>query len=63
LPYLDGESLEKLMINHELINFYWLIPISEKERMYKINNGVEALEKQFELTNFDYSNPSRQSII
>ncbi|WP_129715462.1 suppressor of fused domain protein [Pedobacter sp. SYP-B3415] len=64
LPYLDGPKLETLKFNAQMtVNFYWLIPITAAEREYKIKNGVDALEEQFEKSNFNYLNPDRQSVV
>jgi hypothetical protein len=48
LPYLDGEQLELFNFDRHTIHCYWFIPITEKERNYKIENGCEALERLFE---------------
>jgi hypothetical protein len=45
LPYLDGEELELFNFEGNEIHCYWLIPITEKERNYKIDNGCGALEQ------------------
>ena len=63
LPYLDGTSLEKLLIDNVTIYCYWLIPITEKERNYKQSYGVEKLEKIFESNQIDYLDPYRDSAV
>lgn len=63
LPYLDGETLEILTLNGESTQFLWLIPITEKERNFKKQFGLEKLEEQFEKNGFEYSNQNRQSVI
>ena len=62
LPYLDGEELEIAQIAEKTVNCYWLIPITEKERNYKIDHGVEALEQLFEEKQLDYLNPERSDL-
>lgn len=62
LPYLDGEDLELFNFGGQIIRCYWFIPITEKERDFKIKNGCEALEQLFEENQFDYLNPNRESL-
>ena len=63
LPYLDGVKLENLQVEDKVAKFYWLIPITEKERDFKIKNGIEALEKKFEATQFNYADNHRKSVV
>ena len=63
LPYLDGEELQIFNFGGKEIHCYWFIPITEKERDFKIENGYEALEQLFEDNRFDYLNPKRDSLV
>lgn len=63
LPYLDGEKLELFNYNNKNYHCYWLIPITEKERDFKIKNGCEALEQLFEEAKLDFLNPNRKCLI
>ncbi len=63
LPYLDGEELELFNFEGNAVHCYWLIPITEKERDYKIDNGCEALEQLFEEKQLDYLNPDRNCLL
>lgn len=63
LPYLDGPNLENAPILGQQVRVLWLIPITRAEREYKVQHGIEALEKLFERAKFDYSNPSRPSVV
>ena len=63
LPYLDGQELEIFSFGGLEIHCYWFIPITEKERDYKAKNGYEALENLFEEKQFEYLNPTRESLI
>ncbi|WP_343613764.1 suppressor of fused domain protein [Flavobacterium sp.] len=63
LPYLDGEEMELFSFNGQIFHCYWLIPITEKERDYKIEEGCEALEQLFEDKQLDYLNPERECLL
>ncbi|MBC7892455.1 MAG: suppressor of fused domain protein, partial [Sphingobacteriaceae bacterium] len=63
LPYLDGQELQIFNFGEREIHCYWFIPITEKERNYKIDEGCEALEQLFEDKQIDYLNPNRDSLI
>lgn len=65
LPYLDGPVLEYLRVPgiQQRIRFFWLIPITQREREYKKRNGMEALEEKFEESKFDYLDPARCSVV
>jgi hypothetical protein len=63
LPYLDGEELELFCFEEREIHCYWLIPITEEERDYKVESGCEALEQLFEEKQVDYLNPSRACLL
>lgn len=60
-PYLDGPELENMSTFPT--KCYWLIPITEKERDFKIRFGLEELEERFEADGIDYINPVRPSAI
>lgn len=64
LPYLDGPDIENLKSNGtNIVNFYWLIPVTKSEVEFKKKHGIEELEKQFEKEGLDYINPERMSIV
>lgn len=63
LPYLDGPNLEWLSLHNKEIHFCWLIPITEREREYKKINGLDALEDEFDRSNFNYIDVHRNSIV
>jgi Suppressor of fused protein (SUFU) len=63
LPYLDGPALEILKAYAETINFYWMIPISYSEMLFKKQQGLDALENKFQTISLDYINPSRESVV
>ena len=63
LPYIDGEELELLEFNDQTTHCFWLIPITERERDYKVENGCEALEQLFEDKQLDYLNPLRECVV
>jgi hypothetical protein len=59
LPYLDGPELEFFNYKRKETHCYWLIPITEAERDYKIEHGCETLEQLFEDRQFNYLDPQR----
>jgi hypothetical protein len=63
LPYLDGENFEVFQFQEKEIHCYWLIPITETEKNYKVEFGYEALEQLFENNGLDYLNPNRKSLV
>jgi len=64
LPYLDGPDLENCeVMERESVRFLWLIPITPQELKYKQRLGLEALEEVFERSRFDYSDPTRASVV
>jgi hypothetical protein len=63
LPYLDGESLEVFSFGSHHLHNLWLLPITEQEREFKINEGWEALEEKFERLGLDYATPGRPSCV
>lgn len=63
LPYLDGPAFEKLQTESKMIQFLWLLPITEAERDYKKQKGLEALEQRFDEIQLDYLDPFRESVV
>ena len=54
LPYPFGEELEIMSIENTHAHVAWLLPITDKERDYKMKNGLEALEQKFDDTALEY---------
>lgn len=65
LPYIHGPDLENLFLSkiHRIAKFYWVIPVTKQEVDYKIDHGIDAIEKVFEETGIDYINPLRDSVV
>ncbi len=65
LPYLDGPKLEEWRGTDERVQAQclWLIPITLREREFKITHGLEALEQRFDAAPLDYLNPLRGSVV
>lgn len=63
LPYPLGPEFEVALVNESHIHILWLLPITEKERDFKIQHGLEALESQFDEKAIDYSDFGRESVI
>lgn len=62
-PYLDGPELEWWNRGATSVQFLWLIPITKTERDFAKQNGLEALERRFEQSQFDYLDPQRASVV
>jgi len=62
LPYLDGPPLENLEIGNKTVKFYWLIPLTKAEVEYMKRHGVDALERKFEGSSFNYLDPCGRSV-
>ncbi|QKG53209.1 suppressor of fused domain protein [Hymenobacter sp. BRD67] len=61
LPYLDGVELETFDFGENHLHNLWLLPITEKERDYKMQQGWNALEELFEAKGLYYLDPNRVS--
>jgi hypothetical protein len=62
-PYLDGPRLEQFQSQAGLVECLWLLPITQAERQFKIDHGLEALEKRFEAAKFNYIDPLRTGVV
>ncbi|OON67601.1 suppressor of fused domain protein [Hymenobacter sp. CRA2] len=63
VPYLDGPDLELLRTPQGVVSNYWLIPITESERDFKVRMGWEELEDMFEVSGLDYLDPNRPACV
>jgi hypothetical protein len=63
LPYLDGPALEWLERDGVKIHFLWLVPVTGTEVAFAHRNGIEALERRFEASNFNYVDPLRPAVV
>ena len=63
LPYLDGLELQLWRTPAGSVSSYWLLPITQAERDFKIEAGWEALEELFEASELDYLDPARPSCV
>jgi hypothetical protein len=63
LPYTLSPKLEICQIGDEDIHVYWALPITKREREYKLKNGLEALEAKFEEKGLMYWKLDRPSVI
>jgi hypothetical protein len=64
-PYLDGPKIENCVTGDgsAVAQCLWLIPITRAEREFKIQHGLESLERKFEAANSNYADPLRTSVI
>jgi hypothetical protein len=63
LPYLWGPTLEQFSEDCRPTRVLWLVPITEAERLFLMENGVDALEEELEARNFNYLDPHRPSVV
>lgn len=63
LPHPLGDQFEVCEIGDGHVHFFWLLPITENERQYKIDKGLEALEVRFEEKSLEYWNNKRESVV
>jgi len=63
LPYLDGEALELFENPNGHLHNFWLIPITETERNFKVEHGWEKLEVLFEEQRLNYLDATKESLI
>ena len=61
-PFL-WDGFETIEFENKKVAWLLLVPISEKERVFALTNGWEALEDRFEASNIDVFNINRKSII
>lgn len=59
LPYFEGPFFEEC----DNISCLWLVPITEDERKFKEENGIEALEQQFADNELNYLHYLRDSVV
>jgi hypothetical protein len=63
LPYLDGPELEGMQVgNGSDVKFLWLIPVTLEEVEYKKEHGLDRLEELFEVNDFNFIDPMRNSV-
>lgn len=63
LPYPFGDELEVCNTENDHIHLFWLLPITEQERRFKVENGLEALEEKFEEKELKYWQVGRKSVV
>lgn len=63
LPYLFGPSLEVFNYDSLRVPLFWLLPITEQERVFGKTYGLEALEQRFDAAALEYWNVSRASVV
>jgi hypothetical protein len=62
-PHTLGPEFEVLTLDGLHVHFYWLLPITEAERRYRQDHGLEALEEKFEEARLPYWDPLRSSVV
>ncbi|MCC3157181.1 suppressor of fused domain protein [Hymenobacter sp. 15J16-1T3B] len=62
-PYLDGLELELFRVEGGAVSNYWLLPITESERDFKVQMGWQELEDMFEVSGLDFLDPQRPACV
>ena len=52
-PYFEDPKFDNLHIDGDKVDILWMIPITEREREYAIENGSQALEEVFKKAEMD----------
>jgi hypothetical protein len=63
LPYPFGPELQTSHVGDRHVEFLWLLPITEAERLLKVSSGVEALESRFDEVGLRYWQIDRASVV
>jgi hypothetical protein len=63
LPYPWGLDLEWCEWVDGHARLLWLLPITEAERDFKVEHGLEALEDRFHAARLDFTNRYRASVV
>lgn len=61
-PYVDGPRLERLRASEFDIRCFWLLPITQAEREFKKEEGLEALEAKFDAAGILFADSARPSV-
>ena len=63
-PYFEPEGFTNLELDGDRVDFLWMIPITEAEREFAVQQGSGALEKKFEEVNLSpVIDESRKSVV
>lgn len=63
LPYPWGRDLEVCALGDDHIHLWWLLPITERERAFIAEEGLEALEQRFDDCAIEWWEPDRPSVV
>lgn len=62
LPYTFGTEMEHFYAGSHSARFLWLLPITERERQFAKEHGVDALEERFDQAKLEYWDLARKSV-
>ncbi len=63
LPYPFGPQLEICNFPDWHLHVLWLLPITATERQYKMDQGLEALERRFDACGLEFWVKGRDSVV
>ena len=62
-PYPLGPDFQASDIGDRHVDYLWLLPITEAERNFKVEHGIEALEERFDSVGLRYGDVKRSSVV
>jgi Suppressor of fused protein (SUFU) len=63
VPYPFGATLEHLRVGSRQVRITWLLPITDAERRFAAQQGLEALEQRFDDARIEYWRLDRASVV
>jgi hypothetical protein len=63
LPYPLGPDFEICNTKNSHVHVLWVLPITESERAFKVENGLEAIESAFDKCALPYWDFTRPSVV
>jgi len=63
LPYPFGPALENMRQEDHLARFLWLLPITNSERQFARDHGLEGIEARFDSARLQYWDIGRAAVV
>lgn len=62
-PYVFEPELEICTLPDRHVHLLWLVPITRQEQQFKVDHGLEALEKEFDQSKLVFHDINRKSVV